>query len=162
LSPKGPKWWTWDCGGYDVAAPRNSFAITGMQGQRIGPITVLNTIQTSTTKPTDQHTQAYGMSLRFPQLCSHHNRVHIQHLQTFTTKPTVQHTQVYGMSNRFPTCEPTTIGHPFFTLFYFYSTRSKWSLQGCVDAQESWPGTTNKVTWDKHRFLFLRNNTDQT
>ncbi len=100
-------------------APRYSFAITGMQGQRIGPITVLNTIQTSTTKPTGQHTQAYGMSLRFPQLCSHHNRAHIQHLQIFTTKPTVQHTQAYGMSNRFPTCEPTTIGYPFFYFILF-------------------------------------------
>jgi hypothetical protein len=139
-----------------------------MQGQRIGPITVLNTIQTSTTKPTIQRTQAYGMSLRFPQLCSHHNRVHIQHLQTFTTKPTVQHMQAYGMSNRFPTCEPTTIGYPFL-LVNFYSTRSKWSLQGCVDSQESlaredrpwFSGTTNIVTWEKHHILVTRNNTDR-
>ncbi len=31
------------------------YSITGMQGLRIGPITVQNTIQTFTTKPTDQH-----------------------------------------------------------------------------------------------------------
>jgi hypothetical protein len=90
-----------------------------MQGQRIGLITVLNTIKTFTTKPTVQHTQACGMSLRFPHLCSHHNRVPIKHLQTFTTKPTVQHVQACGMSNRFPTCDPTTIGYPFFCFILF-------------------------------------------
>jgi hypothetical protein len=101
---------------------RKQFCYYWDAGQRIGPITVLNTIQTFITKPTILHMQAYGMSHRFPHLCSHHNRV------------------------------------PFLS---FYFTRSKWSLQGCVDSQESltgedipwFSGITNKVTRE--------NNTDQ-
>ncbi len=68
----------------------------------------------------------------------------------------------------FPLVIQPVSGTLFFTLFYFYSTRSKWSLQGCVDSQKSlaredrpwFSGTTNIVTWEKHCVLVIRNNTD--
>ncbi len=50
LFQNNPEWLTWGYGIYDVEAHKISFAITGMQGQKIGLITAPNTIPTYTMK----------------------------------------------------------------------------------------------------------------
>jgi hypothetical protein len=65
LFQNNPKWWTWDCGGYDVEAHEISFAITGMQVQKIGLITAPNLILPYTMMPIALHMLVYGISHGF-------------------------------------------------------------------------------------------------
>ncbi len=56
----------------------------------------------------------------------------------------------------FPTCAPTTIGYPFI----YFALPSKWSVQRCVDSQESLTREDRPELSGATKEVTKRNNTD--